>query len=354
MMADRYEGGPILVAEDDPAIAASLRDALRADEQIAISCRTLASATEGSGFHRPSVIVIDVAMESGRGWELLESGSHAGTRWLALDREDDPLVRRSALAAGADDVCSAPFDALEIAARVRALQRRDVPPAGGRVLRHRDLVIDLSERSVRVAGNAISVTAQQFEILQALCEARGSTLHRSQLLARIAAIEDEPPSDRAVDLHVSRLRRRLGAPARDWIQSVYGIGYRLASAGAVPSLPGETAGAVLDAMDTGVIVVDQDLRIRSANRSAARLLGRADLVGHQCGEVMECRTPDGVSLDGPSCIGRAVLAGGGRIGDVRTCVGCGGWWMQVDLTHAPVAVDGDARLMAIEMRARPD
>lgn len=330
---------------------AAFRDAIRADDVVVIACRTVRTAAEASEFHRPSVTVVDLAMEGGRGWELLHGAtSRAGIKWLALDRRGDPLVRRAAFAAGADDVASPPLEASEIAARVRSLQKRDRSPADSAVLRHRDLVLDLSSHEVRVAGRPVSLTAQQFAILRALCEARGAALHRSQLLARIAAVDDEPPSDRAIDLHVSRLRRRLGEPGRHYIDAVYGIGYRLAHAEVAAPLPSEAAGAVLEAIDQAVIVIDRDLRIRAANRAASRLLDREDLVGKGCDEVMGCRTPEGIPLEGPTCLGRAVLAGGGRVANGRLNVRCDGWRMDVDLAHTPVRIDGSDDLVAIEIR----
>jgi DNA-binding response OmpR family regulator len=353
-MRDRYDDGAVLLVEDDPEILTRIRDALRAEDLVVIACRTEGSAAEAVRFHRPAVVIADLDLEGGRGWQLLEGAtSRAGERWLALDRRAEPLVRRAAFAAGADDVASAPFDAAEIAARVRALRDREPAASARAVLRHRELVIDIAAREVRVAGRPVELTVQQFEILRALCEARGATMHRSQLLARIAAIDDEPPSDRAIDLHVSRLRRRLGDPGGRYIESVYGIGYRLVPAKAEAALPGDVASAVVDAMDEGVIVTDGALRIRAANRAAARILERDDLVGRSCEEVMGCRTPEGAALTGPACIGRAVLAGGGRIANVRTCVGCRGWWMDVELSHSPVEIDGGPGLLAIEIRREP-
>lgn len=353
-MATRYEAGPVLVAGDDAALLGAVREALRADDAVVIACRTVRTAVESADFHRPSVGVVDLAMEGGRGWELLHGGNgRAGIRWLALDRGGDPLVRRAAFAAGADDVAGPPLDAPEIAARVRSLQKRD-RSSPGPVLRHRDLVIDVSSHEVRVAGHPVALTAQQFAILRALCEARGAALHRSQLLARIASLDDEPPSDRAIDLHVSRLRRRLGEPGRRYIEAVYGIGYRLAPAETSAALPGDAARAVLDALDEAIVVVDSDLRIRSANRAASRLLERDDLVGRHCEEVMACRTPSGAALDGSSCIGRAVLAGGGRVGEGRVSVRCDGHRISVDLAHTPVGVDGGADLVAIQIRPLRD
>jgi len=350
-MVTRYEGGPVLVAEDDCDLLAAIREALRSDDALVVGCRTVRTALEAAEFHRPSVAVVDLAMEGGRGWELLHgTGARAGTRLLALDRRGEPLVRRAAFAAGADDVASPPLEPSEIAARVRSLQKRDRADVDGTVLRHRDLVVDLQSHEVRVGGRAVSLTVQQFAIIRALCEARGAALHRSQLLARIAAVDDEPPSDRAIDLHVSRLRRRLGEPGCRYIESVYGIGYRLAPAEVSTPLPGDAAGAVLDAIEQGVIVVDPTMRIRSANRAAMRLLGREDLVGLPCGDVLRCRTPEGATIAGPGCLGRAVCTGGGPIPHVSAIVAVDGSHAIVDLSHTAVALDGGPRLVAIEIR----
>ncbi len=352
-MATIGDAGPVLVAEDDPELLGRLRDSLRSQDLLVATSKTVRSALDAAQFHRPAVVIVDLAMEGGRGWELLHAlGSRPGTAVLALDRRGDSLVRRGAFSAGAADVAGPPLDTAEIAARARTLERRDQATSRrGSVLRHRDLIVDIPLHEVRVAGRPITVTPQQFAILQALLEARGATLHRSQLLARIAAVDDEPPSERAVDLHVSRLRRRLGeVDRRRYIEAVYGIGYRLAAADEQEQLPPEVASGVLDAVSEGILVVDSTLRIRAANRAAARALERDDLVGRTCEEVMGCRTPDGTVLTGPACLGRAVLAGRGAIPDVSLCVRRDGSWTDVDLSHTAVQVDGGSTLLAIELR----
>jgi DNA-binding response OmpR family regulator len=357
-MVGLADAGPVLIAEDDAELLARLREPLRAADLLVVTSRTVRSAIDAAEFHRPAVVIVDLAMEAGRGWELLHAlGTRPGTAVLALDRRGDGLVRRGAFSAGAADVVGPPLDATEIAARARALEQRDRQPSRqGTVLRHRDLVLDVPAHEIRAGGHAVSVTPQQFAILRALLEAKGATLHRSQLLARIAAVDDEPPSERAVDLHVSRLRRRLGeGDRRRYIEAVYGIGYRLAAAGPRQPVSPEIASEVLDAMSQAVLVVDGDLRIRAANRAAARALERDDLVGQRCDEVMGCRAEDGTSLTGPACLGRAVLAGRGAITDVAMSVRTNGEWSGVDLSHTAVPIDGGSTLLAIEVhKKRPN
>ena len=354
-MAGQHDGGPVLIAEDDAEFLGRIREAVRAEDLLVVTSRSVHAAVEAAAFHRPAVVVLDLAMENGRGWELLHAlGTRPGTAVLALDRRGDALVRRGAFSAGAADVAGPPLEPSEIAARARALQRREhIDADQGAVLRYHDLVVDVPQHELRVAGRPISLTPQQFAILRALLEARGATLHRSQLLARIAAVDDEPPSERAVDLHISRLRRRLGADRR-YVEAVYGIGYRMAAGDGHVAMPPEVASSVLDAVSEAVLVVDGDLRIHAANRAAARVLEREDLVGRSCDEVLGCRTAEGTSLTGPTCLGRAVLSGGGAITNVPMCVRSDGQWANVELSHTAVRVDGAPSVLAIEMRRTRD
>lgn len=357
-MTTRPAGGPVVLAEDDPQILARIRDALRTEDLLVVACRTARAAFEAVDFHRPAVVVVDVAMEEGRGWELLYAVvSRFGVATVVLDRLGDPLVRRGAIAAGADDVVVAPFDAEETAGRVRTLLRRqEREPRGGPVYRHGDLVIDVPAHEVRVGGRRVVLTPQQFAILRALCEAGGATLHRSQLIARIAAIDDEPPSDRAVDLHVSRLRRRLGGDRQErYVEAVYGIGYRLAAAnGDAP--PAAGAAEVLEALPEALVVVDERLAIRAVNRSAEIMLGRSrgDLLGRGCGEVLACRTCAGAPLDGPACLGRAVLAGDAGIRHARALAMGADGLLPVVFSHVPVVNADGSRSVAISIRPDAD
>lgn len=355
-MADELDRGPVVLAEDDAEILARLRDALRAEDLVVVGCRSARAAFDAVDFHRPSVLAVDVAMEEGRGWELLFAMSRrAGMTTLVIDRLGDPLVRRGAIAAGAGDVVAAPFEAEEVAARVRMLVQRQRPDArGGPIHRHGDLVVDVAAHEARVAGRPVALTPQQFAILRALCEARGATLHRSQLLARIAAIDDEPPSDRAVDLHVSRLRRRLGDDTMRprYVEAVYGIGYRLAPLEREVSSLAEHAAAVLEALPDAVLVLDEQLRVRAANRSALRMLDRPleQVVGTPCEELLRCRTCEGAALAGPRCLGRAVLAGESGIRHVPAIVRADGDApVRVVFSHAAIRVDGAPPLVAVEL-----
>jgi DNA-binding response OmpR family regulator len=345
----------VLVAHGEAAALAGLRTALRlAGAQVA-SCRTVAIALEAVTFHLPTVIVVDLAMEDGKGWEVVHKAARAGhLPLIALDRGVDPATRPAAFAAGADEVVTLPVDWTELATRVVALagrSRRSTAPTP--LFRHRGLVVDVAAHAVRLHGRAVALTPQQFAILLALFEAGGATIPRARLLARIEALDDEPPSERAIDLHVTRLRKRLGDDAKHprFIDAVYGVGYRLASEVETAAGIGDQAENVLSALPDALLVVDEQLRICFANEAVARLLAvrRTDLVGRRCAEVLDCRDDCGTALGGPRCFARAVQSGETTLRDVPVRVRAGEEQLDVAYTIAQVPGDG---LLTIQLRPR--
>src|SRR6266542_1194431 len=326
----------VLVAHDDAARLDAFRTALRlAGAQVA-SCKTVRVALEAVTFHLPTVLVVDVGMEDGKGWEVVHAAARAGhLPLIVLDPAADPATRPAAFAAGADEVVPLPTDPGELATRVIALagrSRRSAAPAP--VYRHRGLVLDVAAHATRLHGSPIALTPQQFAILRALLEANGATLARTRLLALIEALDDEPPSERAIDLHVTRLRRRLGDDSKEprFIQAVYGVGYRLATETTVPQTLGDLAEDILTALPGPLLAI-----------------GRGDLVGRRCGDVLDCRDGCGATLAGPRCLARAVGSGGTTLHDVPIRVRVGEDRLDVSYTIAGVGGDG---LLAIQIRPR--
>ncbi len=345
----------VLVASDDPRAFAEIRDALRMGGAQVAACKTVSIALEAITFHVPTVVVVDVAMETGKGWDVVYAARARGQlATIVLDSGDDTSTRRAAFAAGADDVVALPADTNELVTRVLALAgRARRANATGPVYRHRGLVVDVSGHSVRLHGRPIALTAQQFAILRALFEANGATLERSRLLARIESLDDEPPSDRAIDLHVTRLRKRLADSAKEprYVEAVYGVGYRLATDGVAATRLGDQAEDVLTALPDPLLVIDEQLRVRFANDAAARLLARdrADIVGRHCAEVLECADCHGVPLGGSRCFARAVVSGESTLRDVPAQVRAGDDRIPVSLTYGQVQGDG---LLTLEIRPR--
>lgn len=344
----------VLLADDDQTALADLRTALRIAGAQTAGARSVKVALDALAFHAPTVVVVQVGMENGKGWEVLHAARTQGQLpTIVIDRDGDPGTRRAAFAAGADDVIALPVDATELATRIMGLAgrvRRAI--SSGPVYRHRGLVLDVMAHSVRMHGRAIEVTAQQFAILRALFESNGATLDRPRLLARIESLDDEPPSERAIDLHVTRLRRRLGDSAKEprYIEAVYGVGYRLATSDAGTNELGDEAEDVLCALPDPLLVVDRQLRIRFVNDAATRFLARerSEVVGQRCGDVLECQDCRGFDLDGPRCFALAIRAGASALRDVPANVAADGAREDVRFTIARVQRDG---LLSIEIRA---
>jgi DNA-binding response OmpR family regulator len=350
----------VLVLEPDRALADAIGVALRGAGLQVVACRHAADAVAAVSFHRPSVVLVDVGADDGHGWDVLAAArDHGHLPVIVLDRDDDAATHRAAYAAGADDVLPTTVDPTDLAARVGALARRARPDSrAGTIHRHRDLVMDVSAHVVTIGGSPVGLTAQQFAILRALLEAGGATLGREQLVSRTGALDDEPPSDRAIDLHVTRLRRRLGddPQAPRYIEAVYGVGYRLArGGGGVQQHVGADASTLLDALPDAVLVLDRDLVIHFANLSTELLLGvpRASLAGQHCGAVLACTSCGGLSLDGPRCIGRAALGGLAQVHDAPALVRGPAGPLPVSLSYGQLDLGKGDALLTVTIRPRP-
>ncbi|HZP97355.1 MAG TPA: winged helix-turn-helix domain-containing protein [Candidatus Limnocylindria bacterium] len=356
-MAALQEPPFVLVADDDPSYLARVRGALRLAGAHVAACRSVKVALEALEFHMPNVVVVAPEMEGGRGWDIVYAARAQGQLpTVALDRDETGVTRRTAFTAGVDDVLAIPADDTELATRVVALAGRGRrSDAGTPVYRHRGLVMDVAAHTVRVHARAVALTAQQFAILRALFEANGATLSRDRLLARIESLDEEPPSDRAIDLHVTRLRRRLGDDARKprWVEAVYGVGYRLATGETASSEFAGDAEHVLAALPDPLLVIDTERRVRFANDAATRFLALplADILGQRCGDILRCRDCHGQLLEGSRCFARAVASGDAALRDVPADIAVGDERVPVKLTYARVHSDG---LMTLEIRPRDE
>ncbi len=170
------------------------------------------------------LVLLDLLLPDGRGMDLLRRLRARGIRTpiiilTALDRIAD---RIAGLDAGADDYLVKPFDLAELSARVNAVARR----AAGNpspLVRFGELSIDRSARTVRRDGRDVDLTLREWALLDALLQRPGTILSKAQLEDSCYAMGDEIESN-AIEVHVSRLRKKIG---RDAIVTVRGLGYRI-------------------------------------------------------------------------------------------------------------------------------
>ncbi len=228
-------GSRVLVIEDEADIAALLAYQLT---KAGYRVETTANGADGLAALRrelPDLVVLDLMLPGLSGIEVLnkirEEPDWGALPVLILTAKRDPDDRIRGLESGADDYLIKPFSPRELVLRVQAILRRSqgLPFAsGGRVLRAGNLILDAGSARVRLDEEEIQLTPTEFRLLQAMLEQPGRTLSRTQLLQRAWEVDGrvaERLQTRTVDMHVRRLRTKLGAHG-DAIETVRGFGYR--------------------------------------------------------------------------------------------------------------------------------
>lgn len=175
-------------------------------------------------------VLLDVMMPGMDGLETLRRiRERSPVPVLMLTARGDEADRVVGLELGADDYVPKPFSPRELLARVRAVLRRSRPEAMGEHLSAAGIAVDVPAREVAVDGRRVELTGIEFDLLVALLRRAGRVVPRSALLAE-AGRDDVTVGERTVDVHISKLRKKLGddpkSPGR--IQTVRGVGYVLA------------------------------------------------------------------------------------------------------------------------------
>jgi two-component system phosphate regulon response regulator PhoB len=220
----------VLVVDDEEDILELVQFNLDR-EGYKVSCvATGEEALEFLKSQTPDLIVLDLMLPGVDGLEL--------TQFLKSDpkKKNSPIVMLTAkgeeadvvtgLELGADDYVTKPFSPRVLAARVRAVLRRGekAPPAEGESVRIHDLEIHPGRREVLINGESVQLTYTEFGILSFLANRPGWVFTRSQIVDAVRG-EDYFVTDRAVDVQVVGLRKKLG-PAGKYIETVRGVGYR--------------------------------------------------------------------------------------------------------------------------------
>jgi phosphate regulon transcriptional regulator PhoB len=223
--------GRVLVVEDEPDISGLLAFHLEREGYQVVRSRNGVDALQQVWARRPDLVLLDLMLPGMDGLEvcrrLRQDPATAALPVVMLTAKGEELDRVLGLELGADDYITKPFSPKEVVARVRAVLRRSRAPAEAGPLAIGSLVIDVARHTVHVGGAPLLLTPKEFELLRTLAEVRGRVLSRELLLDRVwgytAAGEIE---SRTVDVHVRRLRVKLGGEGRR-IVTVKGIGYRL-------------------------------------------------------------------------------------------------------------------------------
>jgi two-component system phosphate regulon response regulator PhoB len=208
----------VLIVEDEADIRDLLLFHLEREGYQVAQCRSGPEALRLARATPPDLVLLDLMLPEMDGLEVC--------RRLRQDPATQGLPIVMLTARGDDDYVVKPFSPRELIARIRAVLRRVRPATGAAPLVIGRLAIDAAAHQVTVDGAAVSLTRKEFDLLRALAEARGRVLSREYLLDHVwgytAAGEIE---SRTVDVHVRRLRQKLGAEGQR-IGTVTGVGYR--------------------------------------------------------------------------------------------------------------------------------
>lgn len=224
----------ILIIEDDPAVAYSLRDGLERDgHQVSWKNKGEQGITHVVE-QMPHLIVLDVRLPDMSGFdvcrELRAKGVQQPILMLTVQREESDKVM--GLEVGADDYVTKPFSLRELRSRINAMLRRSygaLSMSDSDVIYIRDLVIDRSRGQIRRDGRLIPLTPTEFRLLVYLVRNSEQVMSRADILDSVWGYEPNPENERVVNVHIRRLREKveIDPSAPTLILTVPGVGYRL-------------------------------------------------------------------------------------------------------------------------------
>ena len=212
----------ILIVEDEVPISRLLETSLT---QAGYQCTC---AFDGAGCadlletQRFDLVLLDVMLPGADGFELLPYAREYGAPVIFITARSDVKDRVRGLKLGAEDYITKPFSIEELLARVEVVLRRGHKLASRLV--SGDITVDTEARTVLRAGRTVELTAKEFDLLVLFLKNQGIALYRQTLYERVWQDPFEGDT-RTVDLHVQRLRRKLGLEGR--LVAVYKVGYRL-------------------------------------------------------------------------------------------------------------------------------
>jgi two-component system, OmpR family, response regulator RegX3 len=224
----------ILLVEDEESIVEPLAAALAREGFDAHPVRTAAEALELVPTLAPDLVLLDVMLPDGSGFEVLrELRRESGVPVVMLTARGEEADRVVGLELGADDYVVKPFSAREVAARIRAVLRRvdDGRPTETRsALEVGELRLDPARREVLVAGEPVELARKEFDLLELLMREAGSVVTRERLIEEVWDT-NWFGSTKTLDVHVAAVRKKLGDDPSSprYLHTVRGVGFRFAS-----------------------------------------------------------------------------------------------------------------------------
>ena len=219
---------PILIATDDPILTDTLGEILENERIYSTTSNDATSIGREVDQTLPRALLLDSRFLKDTTpvvcRNLRRNKATSELPIIVITSPENVTARVLALESGADDCVTSPGDLRELAARILAKVRHEPPLPRGR-LHAGPIELDLDRWTARASGEPLTLTKKEFLLLEALIESRGRTLSREFLLRNVWSL-NEPIETRTIDVHIARLRRKLG-PAGRYILTVRNVGFRL-------------------------------------------------------------------------------------------------------------------------------
>ena len=223
---DRMENNTILVIDDDRNILAIIELYLKKAGFQVYTCADGTSAMAAFHETKPSLVVLDIMLPGRDGWAVLHDiRMESETPVIMLTAKGDTGDRVQGLELGADDYISKPFDAKELIARIKAVLRRSTPAEPARTIALPGLTVSLENYAVTLDGRQLEMPPKEIELLYFLASHTGKVFTREQLLEQVWGFDFFGDS-RTVDVHVKRIREKLGEDHEWELRTVWGVGYK--------------------------------------------------------------------------------------------------------------------------------
>ncbi|MBQ4167337.1 MAG: response regulator transcription factor [Clostridia bacterium] len=227
-MENRESKTKVLLVDDDAHILQILRLYLLKDGYEVICCERGDDALDKVITAEPGIVILDVMLPGMDGWEVLEGIRRINdTPVIMLTAKGDITDRIQGLDRGADDYIVKPFEPKELLARVKAVLRRTSQSSDeARVVNVGDLSVSIDNYTVLVGGNRFEMPPKEIELLYFFVTHPNRVFTREQILSSVWGV-DYYGDSRTIDVHVKRLRDRLGASKYWELETVWGVGYRM-------------------------------------------------------------------------------------------------------------------------------
>lgn len=223
----------ILIVDDEKDIRDLLEFNLEAEGYHIVQARDGNEALTQAEQHQPDLILLDIMLPEKDGWEVLQelrkSSSTAQIPVIFLTAKDNEIDEIIGLELGADDYVVKPIAIRKLLARIKSTLRKSSrfpqKSTSNRVLKFGKLLIDPTSYQIKLNDNEITLTKKEFDILTYLAQRPGRVITRRILLEELWD-DNVVVIDRTIDVHIRKIREKLGSPCMDHIETIKGVGYR--------------------------------------------------------------------------------------------------------------------------------